>query len=511
MIDVDRDEQEEPSTSAVNGVSSSEAVVAGVSVNGDHLRRLGPLESFLPKSFRPFVRRNYQFELMAAATWPIAVAMVEGPVTGVIAKKSFVDTPDWVIATLTAAPAFCNISSFLWTRFAQGRSIVRSINVIQLIVLSMILVITFIPLSSIGLYVFLGAAIMARFALVGVITLRSVLWRTNYARFERARVTGKIITIQTLVLAAVSLGLGRAMDYSQESFRVIFPFAILSGLFGVWAYSLVRVRRPFLITTNERSALALTDYGQPSFPTGVRRLRKYGHYLTSVVRGSADAASNIGGTLSAMWRVLHDDLPYRGYMVCMSLTGIGNLAIMAPLVLVLTEKFNLKYTGALVLLQSVPLVMMPITIPLWSRYLDRVHVIRFRAVHVWVFVIAHALTFWGALTLSIPLMVAGQMVRGIGFGGGALAWNIGHNDFSSRQDAGLYMTIHVTLTGVRGAIAGYLGIIMYSGIHWGIFNFPALQEYSFVFWACLTALGALGFMYLNWKLTELTRRRPIDG
>jgi len=51
-------------------------------------------------------------------------------------------------------------------------------------------------------------------------------------------------------------------------------------------------------------------------------------------------------------------------------------------------------------------------------------------------------------------------------------------------------------------------------ITWGhtrVFHIPALEEYSFVFWACLTALGALGFMYLNWKLIDLTRRRPIDG
>jgi len=434
--------------------------------------------------------------------------MVEGSVTAVLAKKSFPMTPDWVIATLTTAPAFCNISSFVWTRLAQKRSIVRAFNLTQFAVLSMLAVIAVVPLNRIGLFLFLAAAVLARLCLVGVITLRSVLWRANYARFERARITGKLITVQTLLMAGTSLLLGTALDYRQWSFRIIYPLAIIIGYIGVRAYSSVRLRRPFLIESLRRPSLPVTEYGQPAFLAGPRRLRKYGHYISSAVRNSAAAASNIGGTLVDMGCVLRDDLPYRGYMFCMSLTGIGNLAISAPMVLLLTEKFKLHYTGSLVILQSVPFIMMPLSIPVWSRFLDRVHVIRFRSVHVWVFVLAHALTFLGAMYSSIGLIIAGQVIRGIGFGGGALAWNIGHNDFSSRHDAGLYMTIHVTLTGVRGAIAGYLGIIMYSGFVWGSFRLPALEEYSFIFWASITALGAIGFFYLGRRLPALVAAAP---
>ncbi len=147
----------------------------------------------------------------------------------------------------------------------------------------------------------------------------------------------------------------------------------------------------------------------------------------------------------------------------------------------------------------------------YEQFLARVQVIRFRSVHVWVFVLAHALTFSGALFWSVPLLVAGQIVRGAGFGGGALAWNLGHNDFSSAQDAGLYMSIHVTLTGLRGIFASYLGVIMYSGLSWWIFEIPALEEFSFVFWGLLTALGALGFAYLNWRYRHLTERAPAES
>ncbi len=469
------------------------------------------LGSLAPQSFRPIVRRNYQHELMAALTWPIAVSMIEGAVTSVIAKKAFADTPDWVIATLVAAPAFCNISSFLWTHLAEGRIAVRALNMIQLCVLSMILVIALVPINAVGLYVFLGAALTARFCMVGVITLRSVIWRANYARFERARVTGKLITVQTLVMASVSIFLGKAMDWNEEAFRLIYPLAIVFGLVGVYAYSRLRVRRPFLMQPSERAPIDLTDYGQPVFLPRTRRLREYGHYLTSAFRSSVATASQARRTVRQMLRVLRDDHAYRGYMACMTLTGVGNLAVSAPLVLVVTEKFGFRYLGSLLLLQSIPLLIMPISIPFWSRFLDRVHVIRFRSVHVWVFVLAHALTFSGAFFWSVPLLVAGQVVRGAGFGGGALAWNLGHNDFSSAQDAGLYMSIHVTLTGLRGIFASYLGVLMYSGLSWWIFSFPALEEFSFIFWGAVTALGALGFAYLNWRYRHLTERAPAEG
>ncbi len=435
--------------------------------------------------------------------------MIEGPVAAVITKKAFSDTPDWVVATVTAAPAFCNVTSFIWTKLATGERAVRMLALVQAVVLAMVLLIACIPLNALGLYLFVAACLIARFGMVGVVTLRSTIWSANYARFERARITSKLITIQTLLLAITGSLFGLAMDFHPQAFRLIYPVAMLIGLVGVRSNLRLRVRRPFLMKARQTPTLPVTDYGQPPFAmANSRRLRRYGHYIHTVFHTSSSAAFHIGSTLTEMWRVLRDDVPYRGYMVCMALTGIGNLAINPPMVLLLTEKFQMGYVSSLVLLQSIPLVMIPFWIPMWARLLDRVHVIRFRSIHIWVFVLAHALLFTGAFLHSVPILVCAQIVRGIAFGGGALAWNIGHNDFASRQDAGLYMTIHVTLTGLRALVGAALGIMLYSGFTlWG-HTFPALEEFSFIFWGLFTTLGALGFVYLNHKLSSITKARP---
>jgi hypothetical protein len=60
-----------------------------------------PEHSGAVRSMSPAAGRNYRVELAAAATWPFAVAMIEGSVTGILAKKAFADTPRGGIQQIT--------------------------------------------------------------------------------------------------------------------------------------------------------------------------------------------------------------------------------------------------------------------------------------------------------------------------------------------------------------------------------------------------------------------------
>lgn len=450
--------------------------------------RPGPVRraigSFTPRAMAPFARRNYRYELCGVAFWPVAVTMIEWGVTGTIAEKAFPDTPGWVLAVLTGAPAYSNITSSIWTRLVDGRRTVRNLVALQIGVLAMIAVIAVCPISPTGLYLFTAAAVAARMLMAGVVTLRSVLWRSNYLRRERARVTGKLITIQTLLISSVTLALGAVMDVNPNSFRVIYPLALLCGLIGVMSFARIRIRRPFqLLSAAESTRRRSSD------------------------RSAGRAVRDWVATVGDMIGVLRRDAAFRGFMICMFVMGISNLALSAPLVRMLDNQFGVGYLGSLLLLQAGPFALIPFAIPLWARLLDRVHVIRFRVIHSWFFVAGHLLLFAGALSGQIAFVAAGQLVRGVAMGGGALAWNIGHNDFAAREEAGLYMSVHVTLTGVRGVIGSVLGILIYTG-EFGPLRAPALGAWSFLFWAAVCTVGALGFAYLNWKLRDITGREP---
>ena len=450
---------------------------------------LGP---FAPTSISRFAARNFREEIKAVAVWPVAMTMVEGSITGILAKKAFEGTPDWIVATLAAAPAFSNVTSLVWTRFARGERTLRNLNLLQGGVIAVVLAIGLVPRTTAGLYVFTLAAVAARLLMTGVITLRAVLWRANYAREERAAITGRLVTVQTLVVTLTGLLLGRSLDENPQSFHFMYAAASLFGLLGLWFFSRMRVRRPHLIDPSDASdpAAAGTDE-----TTGW----SFGGLVTEWA-----------STFSDMLRVMRDDAAYRGFMTCMFVMGISNLAVEAPMIVMLDEQFGLRYLHSIALLQAIPLALMPVSIPFWSRLMSHSHIIRFRSIHSWTFVIGQFAMFFGALWDSLPILTFAQAMQGVGFGGGALAWNLGHNDFATPQKASLYMTVHVTLNGIRGFIAAYVGMWLYAGLTWRGRHYPLLGDYAFLFWAIVCLLGALGFVYLNFRFRELTRRRPRE-
>ncbi|MGE3107374.1 MAG: MFS transporter [Phycisphaerales bacterium] len=428
---------------------------------------------FMPQS----ARKNYRCELTATSLFSFALAMVEGGAMGVIVKNAFAGVLsgasgermlNYAVGIITAAPEFANMTSFLWAAWTHGKRKVRIVNSLQLGVLVMLGMMAAAPRSALGLWMLVACLIAARVCLSGVVTLRSTVWRANYDRSIRARVTGRLASIQALIVSGAGLSLGALMEYSGDSFRIALPIAAAAGLLGALAYSRVRVRHERTLLRLERAEPA---HQQPSMNP------------LSVV-----------ATLRA-------DRRFAWFMLWMFILGLGNLMLTAPLVITLREQFHVSYLGGIVVIQTLPyLVMLPI-IPLWARYLDRVHIVRFRSIHSWAFVIAQGCIFLAALLHVLPLAYIGAAFLGVGFAGGTLAWNLGHLDFAPPQRASQYMGVHVTLNGVRGLVAPLVAVSAYEALD---SNQPG-QGGAWVFGisVVLCTIGAIGF-------ADLRRRLRVD-
>ena len=214
-----------------------------------------------------------------------------------------------------------------------------------------------------------------------------------------------------------------------------------------------------------------------------------------------------------MIAVLKRDHLYRRYMIAQFILGMSNLAAMPLFIVALGEVFTLAYTPSLLLTHIIPITMPILSIPLWARLLDRTHIIQFRVFHSWFFVAANILLALGFLTDNIAVITAARFILGVAFGGGMLAWTLGHHDFASREMASIYMGIHATLTGVRGAIAPYLGTLIYAPvtitvgattIAWG-----GIGPWTFLLLAWLGSIGALLFLRLFIEQRRLARERGI--
>ncbi len=423
------------------------------------------------------LRASYRRELGAWLFLPLMLGAVEGGTISIVVKKGFGSVPDlspsalnFAVATVTAAPAVANISSFLWASLAHGRGKIRFISILQIAVAVIVAMIALVPHSALGLLALVTLVVVARVLWTGVITLRTAVWAANFPRSDRARVAGKIATVQSLSLTLAAATVGIAMDFDERAFHLLFPLAALAGIVGNTLYRRVRMRGQARLLRDERGGPAEE---RPSFHPG------------------------------AILRVLRDDPAYRRFMACMFVFGLGNLMITAPLAIVLNDGFGVGYLEGILIMSAIPTALMPLSIPLWSRMLDRTNVVEFRAIHAWAFVVAAGLQFAGAVVHRIELFFVAAAITGIAFGGGALAWNLGHHDFAPHHRDGQYMGVHVTLTGIRGLLAPFLAVGIYDWLDRGA---DGAVGGAWVFGICLllNLIGAIGFVRMR---SDLRRGR----
>ncbi len=140
-----------------------------------------------------------------------------------------------------------------------------------------------------------------------------------------------------------------------------------------------------------------------------------------------------------------------------------------------------------------------------SKRIVDVHIAQFRVWQSAFFTVSLALSGLGIWMESVALLAVARVLYGIARGGGGVAWTIGHNDFASRQMATLYMGLHVTLTGVRGAVAPFFGMLLFLG--WGTslgpVALPSFEGIGALVWgvACAFSLvSGIGFRRLRRRL-----------
>jgi len=209
-------------------------------------------------------------------------------------------------------------------------------------------------------------------------------------------------------------------------------------------------------------------------------------------------------------------------MSALFLLGISNVAAVPVFIIALDDAFILNYTPALLLTHVIPVLLPVLVIPLWARILDRVHIVQFRTYHSWFFIVANVLMALGFAAESMTLLTIARVVLGIAFGGGMLAWNLGHHDFAKRELASVYMGIHATLTGVRGAIGPFIGVLLYAGLTlpaWTGVDSKTMPQvftsgiggWTFMVFAASGGVGAILFSRLLRDMRRLGLAEAKDG
>lgn len=441
-------------------------------------------------------RQSYRHEIVTALTYPASLAMIEGGVIGIVAAKIF-HVPSMVLAAIVASANFANLTSFIWARLSRGKPKIRLITILQTAMLLCVGAIALIPTDEpgpdgvaqgIGPMLLALLVIAARCVQTGIITLRSTVWRQNYPAHLRARITGRLALSNSVIIGLLPVLAGDLLDRNPETFRIIFPATMLISAIGVVAYSRIRLR-------------------------GEKELIKYEITPSATPQPHGESASIYEYDPKAgrpnFWTVLRKDKLFRDYMVWQFVNGTAAMmgdAVLVYLIAELTVGMANEFKISNLLTTTLPLTLAVITMPIWARYLDRVHIIEFRARHGAVWVVTQLGNWLGAMFNSLPIIGVSRIFNGIARGGGMLAWNLGHNDFADRRMVSLYMGIHVTLTGIRGAFAPFLALILFTGnIQFSstfTIELPWLKMgyHVFLITAALSLLAEIGFIRLGRRM-----------
>jgi len=298
-------------------------------------------------------------------------------------------------------------------------------------------------------------------------TIRSTIWRSNYPRHIRGKVTAKLATLAALMMSLAAISTGWVLDWQFAAFQWIYISFGLISLIGAFRYRFLSIRHQQKSLDEEKAKAHDVSFIQ-------------------------------------MFSLLRDNKAFGKYMLSMFILGSGNLMFMAPLIVYLNEYTELAKISQILITTAIPLALIPFAVGWWARLLDGNHIFYFRAFHSWGFVIAIATFLLAEISNTDWLFYVGAICYGIAVSGGVIGWNLGHNDFvsdSSKKDASIkqanpmeYMAVHVTLTGIRGLFAPLVGISFYQ---WLESEQTGSGQFALLLPLLITSIGGILFVYFN--------------
>ena len=400
-------------------------------------------------------RRNYLAELGQTSLWGIVAGALEGPIAAVVAAKTF-NASGLLTAIVFSIPISANLFNVLWSVAIRGQRRVRTFVLLAggtcIGVFSIGL--TDAAWGAWGARIFAVQMLLTHLFTSGLITLRTTLWRANYPQSHRARIAGRLQTLRMLLSLLTAAALSALFDWHAEYYRFVYPLVAVLGLLSLWPMRRMRVR-------GEKTEL--------------QRLRE--HLANN---SSSGKGTGLWEGLKESAAILRDDRAFAQYMFAQFLLGSANFISDPVLVFILTTRLGLSYFSSTFLMFQLPIAVLLISIRSWARYFDRVGVLRFRIANSSCWVVSYACVLAAVAVISLSgetviwpalaILFVGRILRGLGRGGGAIAWPLGHLHFAREHQTELYMGIHVALTGLRGLVMPLLGWAAYYWLDWGMFG-----------------------------------------
>ncbi len=354
----------------------------------------------------------------------------------IIARKAL-HAQDWQLMLMTMIWPVANFFSVWWARVFE-RSCHKHRYFIVAGILGRLTLVNAIWLATMNEYLVLLGLLFASNSLI--VPAQNSIYQRNIDEKRRARIFGLTISLGMAVSVVFTFFAGRLLDAQEQSFRWILVVTGLCGFAHAAVLSLIRIREP------------ITDR------------------ICEPLRWKQMLLEPISGTL----KLLKENKPFAKFERSFSIYGMGFIMMQPVIPIYLVDKLQLNYTTNFLAKGIVSQLGMLLLSPLIGKLHDRMHPFRFISgafalLMVFPLLIVVSSLWQGEALMPVVIVFAAYLIFGIAMTAVNISWNMSSIFFAGKQDASIYQSVHVTMTGIRGLLAPILGIALMK-----IFNITAV-------------------------------------
>ena len=367
----------------------------------------------------------------------------------IIARKAL-HAQDWQLMAMTMIWPISNFLSIWWGRIFEKSCHKSRWFLIAGVVgrLSMVYAIWLVSMNE--YMVLLGLVFSANSLLIPA---QNSIYQKNIDSGRRAKVFGYTISLGMIVSIAVTFMAGRLLDINENSFRWILVGTGFCGFISCAVLSFIRIQDP-LVTCKEPPVPFFKQISEP-----IRR------------------------TL----QLLKDNKPFAAFERSFSIYGMGFIMMQPIIPIYLVDKLNLSYTNNFLAKGVISQIGLLLLSPVIGKMHDRTHPFKFISrsfALLMVFPLMFVVSSLWAGTGIIPVVIVfvAYFIFGIAMTAVNVSWNMSSIYFAGKEDASMYQSVHVTMTGIRGLIAPILGYTLLK-----VFNITAvfIVAAGFLAWAAI--------------------------
>ena len=388
----------------------------------------------------------------------------------IIARKAL-HAQDWQLMLMTMIWPISNFLSIWWGRIFE-KSCHKSRYFLVAGIVGRLSLVYAIWITTMNEYMVLLGLVFSANSLL--IPAQNSVYQKNICASRRAKVFGYTISLGMIVSIAVTFLGGRLLDVQEQSFRWILVATGFCGFISCAVLSLIRIQDPV------------------------------GHPNCEPLAWRQQLFDPIKRTLT----LLKENKQFAAFERSFSIYGMGFIMMQPIIPIYLVDKLKLSYTNNFLakgILSQVGLLLLS---PLIGKIHDRMHPFKFISrsfallmVFPLLFVVS---SLWaGESIIPVVIVFIAYFIFGVAMTAVNVSWNMSSIYFAGNDEASMYQSVHVTMTGIRGLIAPILGFTLLR-----VFNITAVFVVAAGFLGWAAAISYRDYNRLKYTEIDIIKKKP---